>query len=210
MQCNKNKKLIIIGASGHGRIVADIALKMKRWSQILFLDDNELMESALGIEIKGKTKEAHKYIHDHDFFVAVGNNKTRETLQNMLIDNSAEIATLIHPTAVIGEQVEIGKGTAVMAGTVINCCTRIGQGCIVNTGATIDHDNIIRDFVHISPGVHIAGTVTIGKRTWIGVGTVVSNNLSITGDCKFGAGSVIVKDIEDPGTYVGVPARRIN
>ena len=209
MQYNKNNKLIIIGASGHGKVVADIAINMNLWDNICFLDDNENIKTAMEIEVIGKTEELHKYINSYDFFIAIGSNAIREKLQTQLINQGAEIATLIHPNAVIGEQVEIGKGTAIMAGAVINCCTKIGQGCIINTGATIDHDNVIGDFVHISPGAHTAGTVNIGRRTWLGIGTIVSNNLNVTGDCIFGAGSVVVKDITEPGTYVGVPVRCI-
>ena len=97
-----------------------------------------------------------------------------------------------------------------MAGAVINCCTKIGKGCIINTGATIDHDNLIEDYVHISPGVHLAGTVKVGQGSWLGIGSVVSNNINITSGCKVGAGAVVVKDITEPGTYVGVPVTKID
>lgn len=206
---NSENKLLIIGASGHGRVVADIALKMNRWQQIAFLDDDENIKSLMGIEIVGKSNDAFTYISDYDIFVAIGNNKTREKIQSQLDKAGANIPILIHPSAIIGEKVELGTGTVVMAGVVINCCSRIGDGCILNTGATIDHDNIIEDYVHISPGVHIAGTVEIGKSSWIGIGTVVSNNVNITSGCIIGAGAVVVRDITEAGTYVGVPAEKI-
>lgn len=109
----------------------------------------------------------------------------------------------------IGSEVEIGIGTTVMAGVVINSSTKIGKGCIVNTSSSLDHDNVIEDYVHISPGAKLAGTVKIGKGSWIGIGSVVSNNVNICSECKVGAGAVVVKDITEPGTYVGVPARRV-
>lgn len=204
-----NNKLIIIGASGHGKVILDIALKMKAWEQIFFLDDNQEIKKAMGIEVVGRTGDYQEYLCDHDFFVAIGSNRIREHLHNRLTEEGAKIVTLIHPSAVIGEQVEIGSGTAVMAGAVINCCTKIGKGCIINTGATIDHDNIIGDYVHISPGAHTAGTVTIGTRTWLGIGAIVSNNISIAGDCIIGAGAVVISDIRDTGTYAGIPAKTI-
>ncbi len=210
MQYSKNDRLIIIGASGHGKVIADIAMKMNLWDRFFFLDDNEDLKNSLGINVIGKVSDAEKYINGYDFFVAIGSNASREKVQNRMIEAGAFIATLIHPDSVIGQQVEIGKGTAVMAGVVINCCTQIGQGCIINTGATIDHDNKIGDFVHISPGVNTAGTVAIGEKTWLGIGTKVSNNITITKECIFGAGAVVIEDITKPGTYVGVPARRIN
>ena len=96
-----------------------------------------------------------------------------------------------------------------MANAVINADTKIGKGCIINTAATIDHDGNIADFVHLSPGVHIAGTVNIGANTWVATGASIINNLDICDDCIIGAGAVVVKDIKEQGTYLGVPARRI-
>ena len=203
-------KLLIIGASGHGRVVADIAIKMNRWQQIAFLDDDEEIQSPIRVKVIGKSNDAFTYINDYDIFVAIGNNKTREKIQTQLGVAGANIPTLIHPSAIIGEKVEVGIGTVVMAGVVINCCSSTGVGCIVNTGAVIDHDNVIEDYVHISPGTRLAGTVKVGQGSWLGIGSVVSNNVDICSDCKIGAGAVVVKDITEPGTYVGVPARRIN
>lgn len=201
--------LLIIGASGHGKVVADIALKMNKWKNISFLDDNELIKSSLEIEVIGKISDVFEYLKDCDIFVGVGNNAIREKIQENLETAGANIPILVHPSAVIGEQVEIGKGTAVVAGVVINSCTKIGKGCIINTGTTIDHDNLIEDYVHISPGAHLAGTVQVGKGTWLGIGSVVSNNINITRGCKIGAGAVVVNDISETGTYVGVPVRRV-
>ncbi|WP_419958029.1 acetyltransferase [Psychrobacillus psychrotolerans] len=204
------EKLLIIGASGHGKVVADIALKMNKWKSIAFLDDDETVKSSMGIEVVGKSLDAFKHIQDCDLFVGIGNNVTRETIQEKLETEGASLPTLIHPATVIGDQVELGVGTVVMAGVVVNCCTEIGKGCIVNTGATIDHDNLVGDYVHISPGVNLAGMVKIGKGSWLGIGSSVSNNINITGGCNVGAGAVVVKDITEAGVYVGVPVRRVN
>ncbi|OEH92140.1 acetyltransferase [Bacillus solimangrovi] len=203
-------KLLIIGASGHGKVVADIALKMNKWQSISFLDDDTSVISPMGIEVIGTSNEAIKYIDAYDVCVAIGNNAIREKLQTQLESRGASLPALIHPTAVIGEQVNVQYGTVVMAGVVINSCSRIGKGCIINTGSTIDHDNDIGDFTHISPGAHLAGTVKVGQGSWLGIGCVVSNNVNITSDCKVGAGAVVVKDITESGTYVGVPVRRID
>ncbi|MGG0276188.1 acetyltransferase [Bacillus rhizoplanae] len=203
-------RLLIIGASGHGKVAADIALKMNKWQSVSFLDDDESVKSSMGIEVIGKSADVFKYIEDCDFFVGIGNNATREKIQKKLEAEGASIPILIHPSTVIGGQVELASGTIVMAGAVINCCTTIGKGCIINTGATIDHDNTIEDYVHVSPGAHLAGTVKVGRGTWLGIGSIVSNNIDITRRCKVGAGAVVVRDITETGTYVGVPARRVN
>ncbi|MDA2271786.1 acetyltransferase [Bacillus thuringiensis] len=203
------KKLLIIGASGQGKVVADVALKMNKWQSIVFLDDNESVKSSLGIEVIGKSMDFLNYIEDYDFFVGIGNNVIREEIQGKLEAEGASLPTLIHPSAIIGDQVEFGAGTVVMAGAVINCCTIIGKGCIINTGSTIDHDNLIEDYVHISPGVHLAGTIKVGRGTWLGIGSVVSNNISITDGCRIGAGALVIRNINETGTYVGVPVKKI-
>jgi sugar O-acyltransferase (sialic acid O-acetyltransferase NeuD family) len=203
-------KLLIIGASGHGKVVADIALKMNKWRSIEFLDDDISIRSSMGINVIGTLVNACTHIEEYDIFVGIGNNQIRKKIQVLLEKEGASIPVLIHPNAVVGEQVEIGSGTAIMAGAVISCCTMIGKGCIINTSSTVNHDNRIEDFVHISPGVHLAGTVGVGQGTWLGIGSVVSNNLNITSWCKVGAGSTVVKDITESGTYVGTPAKKIN
>ncbi len=202
-------KLIIIGASGHGKVVADIAIKMNKWQDIAFLDDDVSFKTSMGLEVIGKTVDASKYKDEADFFVAIGNNATRENIQEKLIEDGYSIVSLIHPTAIIGMDVEIGIGTAVMAGVVINSSSKIGKGCIINTSSSLDHDNVIEDYVHISPGVRTAGTVVIGKGTWLGIGSIISNNVNICCGCKLGAGAVVIKDITESGTYVGIPVRRV-
>ncbi|OMF59358.1 acetyltransferase [Paenibacillus sp. FSL R5-0490] len=202
-------KLLIIGASGHGKVVADIALKMNRWQSIAFLDDNKGIETSMGLEVIGTSDDVFTHIDEYEIFVGIGNNTTRQRIHEMVETVGASIPVLVHPDAVVGGQVNIGNGTVVMAGSIINCCTDIGKGCVINTGTTIDHDNCIGDYVHISPGVHLAGTVKIGEGSWLGIGSVVSNNINITSGCQFGAGSVVVKDVNYPGTYAGVPIRKI-
>lgn len=201
-------KLLIIGASGHGKVVADIALKMNKWERIHFLDDNPNLTSSIGLDVIGNSKQIPSFIEYYDVFVGIGNNKVRERINQKLESLKASIPVLIHPSAIIGEQVQIDKGTVVMAGVIINCSTMIGKGCIINTGSTIDHDNNIDDYVHISPGANLAGAVVIGKKSWIGIGSTVSNNITIDEDCTIGAGAVVIKDIEEPGVYVGIPVRR--
>ncbi|MEC2073414.1 acetyltransferase [Alkalihalophilus marmarensis] len=202
-------KLLIIGASGQGKVVADIAIKMNKWQSIAFLDNNENLKNSLGLEVIGRSNEAIRHINDFDIFVGIGNNAIRKKIQESLEVEGATIPTLIHPSATLGGQVEVAPGTAVMAGVVINCSTTIGKGCIINTGATVDHDNIIEDYVHISPGAHLAGTVNVGQGSWLGIASAISNNVKITSNCNVGAGAVVISDITESGTYVGVPARRL-
>lgn len=204
-----HKKLIIIGASGHGKVVADIAEQLHKYEEIVFLDDNDSLDKCMGYSVVGKSDRMEEYLSTADFFVAIGNAKTRKKVIKQLQERDASIATLIHPAAVIGSQVTIGEGTVVMAGSVINPDTRIGNGCIINTCASVDHDCQIDDYVHVAVGTHVCGTVNIGESTWIGAGATVKNNVNICSECMIGAGATVVKDIEDSGTYVGVPVERI-
>ncbi len=201
------KKLVIIGASGHGKVIADIATK-NDYTEIMFLDDNINVKACGEYKVAGNCKSASQY-KDSDFVIAIGNAAIRKKIQMQLMEAGLHIVSLIHPNAVIADNVEIGIGTVVMAGVVINPYVKIGQGCIINTCASVDHDCIIGDFVHVSVGSHIAGTVIVGDNTWIGAGATVSNNVEIASDCMIGAGAVVVKNIEESDTYIGVPARKM-
>ena len=200
-----NRKLILIGASGHGKVIADIA-KKNGYSSIVFLDDNDDIKKCAEYDVVGKSECATNY-PDCDFVVSIGNAVVRQKIQERLINAGLSVVSLIHPNAVVAQNVEIGKGTVIMAGAVINPCTKIGDGCIINTCSSVDHDCDIGDYVHVSVGAHVAGTVKIGCRTWIGAGATVINNVEITGDCMIGAGAVVVKNALVSGVYKGVPAR---
>lgn len=203
-----SREVIIIGASGHGKVVADII--QKSGDKIVgFLDDNPSIEKDfMGFPILGTVNDYEKY-DTAEFVIAIGNAKIRERIARKL--SGVSWYTAIHPTAVISDMdVEIGQGTVVMANAVINAGTKIGKHCIINSGAIVEHDNRICDFVHISVGAKLAGTVSVEKGSWIGIGAIVSNNVNICGNCMIGAGAVVIKDIEEAGTYAGVPAERID
>lgn len=200
-----NKDVIIIGAGGHARVIADIVLSAG--DRVFgFLDDRADGEVA-GISILGKTGDWINY-RDAEFIIGIGDVGVRDAISAGM--HEAKWYTAIHPSAVISRLgVHIGKGTAVMANAVINPGAVIGKHCIVNTSAVVEHDCVIDDFAHISVGAKLAGNVRIGSGSWIGIGTAVSNNLNICGGCMIGAGAAVVRNITEQGTYVGVPARKI-
>lgn len=193
-------RLIIIGASGHGKVIADIAVK-NGYEDIVFLDDDESIKECAGFPVIGKSKDAKDL--DGDKIVAIGNAAIRERIRQEI-----ETVTLIHPDAVIGRRVKIGKGTVVMAGAIINSDTVIGDGCIINTASSVDHDCVLEDYSHVAVGAHLCGTVHVGKNTWIGAGATVNNNIDICGDCVIGAGAVVVENITESGIYKGIPAKK--
>lgn len=201
----RNNRLIIIGASGHGKVVADIA-KLCGYTEIIFLDDNPKLMQCGGYSIAGSTENL-RYM-EGDLFVAIGNAAIRRRLMELFSERFFPV--LIHPNAVISETVTIGCGSVVMAGAVINPDTVIGKGCIVNTCASVDHDCSVEDFCHVAVGAHLCGTVSVGKQTWIGAGSTISNNIDICGHCMIGAGAVVINNIDREGTYVGVPAKIIS
>jgi sugar O-acyltransferase (sialic acid O-acetyltransferase NeuD family) len=196
-------RLIVIGASGHGKVVADIAV-LNGYEDIVFLDDDESLKECAGFPVIGKSTEAP----GGEIFVAVGNPQTRKRLMELYKDRTQPV--LIHPNAVVAKDVKIGSGTVVMAGAVINPGARIRRGIIVNTSSSIDHDCSVGDYSHVSVGAHLCGTVKVEDSVWIGAGATVINNVNICGGCTIGAGAVVIKDIKEPGTYVGVPAKMIS
>ena len=200
------RTVIIIGASGHGKVVADIIQKS---GDIVygFLDDNtELKNDFLGFPILGKIENYKKYKHIAEFIIAIGDAHVRSDISKKLQD--VKIYTAVRPAAVIsGLDVSIGKGTVIMANAVVNSGSHIGNFCIINTGAIVEHDNKIEEFVHVSVGAKLAGTVHVGRNTWIGIGAVVSNNLKICENCVIRAGAVVVESITRSGNYQGVPAK---
>lgn len=202
-----SKSVVIIGASGHGKVIADIIINSG--DRVLgFLDDaNDIQgNKIIGFPVLGKIADYDNY-RDCEFVIAIGNPYIREKIA---IELPVKWYTAIHPTAVISSlDVEIGEGTVIMANAVVNPSVKIGKHCIINTGAIVEHDNILEDYVHLSPNVTLAGIVKVGKSTHIGAGSCTKQVLNIASDCVIGAGSVIVKDITESGTYVGVPARKI-
>lgn len=198
-------KLTIIGASGHGKVVADIAEKCG-YDEIEFLDDNESIDCCGKWRVVSPSSDAATV--QNDLFIAIGDARIRSQLMERFSDKHFPV--LIHPSAVIADDVEIGEGSVVMAGAVINPSVTIGRGCIVNTCSSVDHDCLLGDYVHLAVGAHLSGTVSIGNRTWIAIGACISNNVCICGDCIIGAGAVVIGDIAQPGVYIGIPAKLQN
>lgn len=201
-----NKKVIIIGAGGHARVIEDIILKTGD-SIVGFLDDN-VTGKLDGIPILGKIKEANDIYEKYPaskFIIAIGNNNIRKEISQKYL---LPYYTAIHPNSIIANNVRIKEGSVIMAGSCINPYVTIGTHVIINTGAIVEHNCEIADFVHISPRGVLGGTVYVGEATHIGIGAVVKNNIKIEKDIIVGAGAVVVKDIQESGTYIGVPAQK--
>lgn len=200
-----SESIILIGGSGHAKVIAD-CIRASGNDVLGILDDGiPAGTEILGIPVLGTTEDYELY-QDHAFVIAIGNNAVRQKIAKKL---NVRWATVIHPTAVVSPYASIGEGTVIMPRAVVNACAFIGQHCIINTGSIVEHDNVLGDYVHISPNAALGGTVTVGDGTHIGIGACVRNNIHICGDCTVGAGAAVVQDITQPGTYVGIPARRM-
>lgn len=202
-----HNKLLIAGASGHGKVIADLARCLGLYEEIAFVDDNEeLLHRGFTV---GKIVYAVEHKDEYDVIVAIGNAAIRKKIQEMYEDAGVNLVTLVHPTAYVAQDVELGNGTVVMAGAVIQTEACVGKGVIVNTGATVDHECEISDYVHIAVGATIAGDVKVGQRSWLGAGATVIQGINICEDVMIGAGAVVVSDIQEAGTYIGIPAKRM-
>jgi sugar O-acyltransferase (sialic acid O-acetyltransferase NeuD family) len=198
-------RLVIIGAGGHGRVIADNALK-NGYTDICFVDDNMTGE-CMGLPILGTSADVPKLDDgETDFIIGIGSNAIRKKIAE---GYAVPWVTLIHPSAQIACNVSIGQGTVVMAGAILNVGATVGEHCIINSGAIIEHDDVLEKYVHISPGAKLGGTTRIGEECHVGIGATVINNVEICSNCTVGAGAVVIKNIMDRGTYVGVPVRKI-
>lgn len=202
------KRLAIVGAGGHGKVVADTA-ECCGWNVVEFFEDNWLgRETNGGWRIVGNTSTLLSHVGDYDgVVVAIGNNAVRHLRLMALARVGAELVSLIHPHATISRHAAIGIGSVVFAGVVVNAGAQIGLGAILNTGCSIDHDCVLGDAVHISPGARLAGTVQVGDMSWIGIGACVRQAIQIGAHVTVGAGAAVVSDVADSQTVIGVPAR---
>jgi len=203
--------ILILGAGGHGKVVADILLASGQ-SVSGFLDDNLSTHGSqiLGLPVLGYISSYPQY-KPVGLIMGVGNNLIRQTIVERLKLNTSPLwVTAVHPRAVVSPSVRLNPGTVVMAGAIINPDTYIGSQTIVNTGATIDHDCMIGDYAHVGPGANLAGGIAVGDGVLIGVGAAVAPYRRIGNGAVVGAGAVVVHDVPPGVTVVGVPAKPLS
>ncbi|MBJ2174564.1 acetyltransferase [Aureibaculum sp. A20] len=194
--------MILYGASGHAKVIIDI-YKQLNVTISAIIDDNVKVTSILGCAVH--TLDDIDSLSDN-LIISIGNNNVRKEIAERL---NVEFGNAIHPKAIIDKTSQLGVGTAVMAGSVINSSTVIGKHCIINTSSSIDHDCILEDYVHVSPNATLCGGVNVGQGTHIGAGAVIIPNIKIGKWCVIGAGSVVISDVLDNQKVVGNPARKI-
>ena len=205
------EKIFIFGAGGHAKVVIDIVRKQKIYEIEGLVDDNPALGPAeiLNCPVLGG-REVLSRLYSAGIktaIIAIGDNRVRKEIAEMLSNEKFQFATAIHPSASIGEEVRIGRGTVVMANSVINPGSVIGENAIINTSSSVDHDCRIGNFTHICPGAIIAGGVVVGELTLVGMGSSLLPAVTIGSQTIVGAGSVVTADLSDNVTAIGVPAR---
>lgn len=203
--------LLIFGAGGHGKVVAETASAIGSWDEIMFADDTYPQATSVdGYPLIASFSDARSMAGDlEDAIVAIGNNRERAGLTIQLQQSGFNLVTLIHPTAVVAKSTQIDTGTVIFAQAVVQATARIGRAVIINTAVTVDHDCVVGDWAHLSPGVHLGGEVEVGDYSWLGIGASVINRITIGKGVTVGAGSCVTDGLSDGVTAVGVPARPI-
>ena len=203
--------VFVFGASGHAKVVIDILERTKGVKIAFVVDDAAHARGAkfCGYTMIGRDALPANRRKAGTGIVAIGDNGVRARIVAWLMEQGFRCASATHPAAVVARGVEIGAGSAVMAGVVINSETRIGSHVIVNTGTTVDHDCTIGDYAHIAPGCHLCGGVSVGAGTLLGVGTAVIPGVRIGANVVVGAGSTVLQDIPDGARVAGSPCRPV-
>ena len=204
------KQLAILGASGHGKVIAETALSTD-WDLVEFYDDAFPVKASLdSYPIHGGLDKLLEKSNSYDgFHVAIGNNRTRLNILNQLLRLNLPCPNIIARSAVVSQSASLGVGISIMENVVVNAKTILGDGVILNTSCSVDHDCNIASGVHISPGAHLAGDVSVGVCSWVGIGSAIIQGMAIGDDSIIGAGSAVISNIPNSVTAVGVPSKII-
>lgn len=199
-------KILIVGSSGHAKVVADILLASPDAVVLGFIARGQAGGEVLGLPVLGQDEDVSDIAHD-GVVIAIGDNQLRKKLFAVYRDMGETLTTAIHPSAVIAPDAEIGNGCMICAGVVVNPGSRILDNTILNTGCTVDHDCTVGPHAHVAPGASLAGNVTVGEGGFVGIGASVIQGIEIGPWSTVGAGAAVIHDVSPMTTVVGVPAR---
>lgn len=208
-------RVLIIGAGGHGQVVADILLSAKRCGSNIqplgYLDHDDSLRNQilLDLPVLGSVDVCARFDHDA-VIIGIGDNLTRRRLFEYLSNCCERFATARHPSAVLSESCAVRHGSVVCAGVVVSTAAHVGANVILNTGCTVDHHNEIGDHAHIAPGARLGGRVTIGQGALIGIGATVLPGCRVGAWSVVGAGAVVTEDLAEGVVAVGSPARAVS
>lgn len=203
-------KKVIVGYSSHSYVVLDAA--QKSGLQVVgYAEREQLSQNPFALDYLGyEEDESFKgWGQGYEFILGIGDNRVREKVAQLIAGKKEKLRSVIHPSADVGSKVEIGEGTFVALGAMINPLVKIGQAVIINTGAVVEHECVISDFSHIAPGAVLAGNILIGERSFIGANAVVKEGVEIGNDVIVGAGTVVLDNLSNGSKVVGNPGRLI-
>jgi sugar O-acyltransferase (sialic acid O-acetyltransferase NeuD family) len=205
-----NKEVVLVGYSGHGYVVADIAvashMNLRYYTDKSKISKDPFDLSYLGFEGNSDYKFWDK---DYSYILGIGDNLIRRKTANLLISKEVTLLNVIHHSASISTKVQVGIGNFISRNVSVNALATVGDFCILNTGCIIEHECMIENGVHIAPGAVLAGNVEIGENTFVGANTVIKQGVKIGRNVIIGAGSVILKDIADNKKIVGNPGKEV-
>ena len=201
---------VIIGYSGHAYVVIDAA--QKSGLQVVgYAEREQRTQNPFELDYLGYEEDENfnEWGKGYEFILGIGDNRIREKVAQLILGKKEKLRSVIHPSADVGSKVEIGEGTFVALGAMINPLVKIGQAVIINTGAIVEHECVISDFSHIAPGAVLAGNILIGERSFIGANAVVKEGVEIGNDVIVGAGTVVLDNLSNGSKVVGNPGRLI-
>jgi sugar O-acyltransferase (sialic acid O-acetyltransferase NeuD family) len=207
------KKILLIGAGGHGKVVLDVLLSQEEYIVAGVIDVKKLVGTKVfGGEVIGTDADLPRFFKSgikHCFIGvgSIGDPSLRVKLYETAKKAGFSFPNVISSRATVSLHATMGEGNYVAPGAIINVGARIGNDCIINSGAIVEHDCVIGDFVHLSPGAVLSGGVTVGDQSHIGTGAAVVQYLKIGKGVMVGAGSVVTKDIRDGVKAFGNPCR---
>ena len=210
------KKLVIVGAGDFGREVSWVAERINAqtpvWELLGFVDDGAAVQGRTvdGYPVLGPVSWLEAVTDELYVVCSIGTGRVRkQVMERVLANPHLRPAALIDPAAIVGRNAQVGPGCVVCAGTVLAISSRLEAHTIVNLNCTVGHDTVLEPYCTVHPGSNLSGRVHVGACTDIGAGTKIIQGLAVCPGCTLGAGTVVVRDITEPGTYAGVPARRI-
>jgi sugar O-acyltransferase (sialic acid O-acetyltransferase NeuD family) len=204
--------VFVYGASGHGKVVADILLT-RRVAVAGFIDDGAPTNSTeiLGLKVVG---DGNWLFHEAErsrvvVALGIGDNAARRRIAEKCMASGVELLTAVHSSAVVAPSAQLSLGVVVMATAVVNPDAQIGMGAIINTAAIVEHDCRVGEFAHLSPNATMGGGASLGSLSWLGIGAHIIHGVRVGSGSIIAAGAVVVRDIPDYVVAMGVPARVI-